>query len=419
MIAPPWRAIIAAMSVEIRPYEGTFHDFMAAVLLPFAWTIKDEDEALFEPVVELDRCLAAYDGSRVVATAGAFSFSVTVPGGELPMAGVTMVGVHPTHRRRGILRQLMRRQLDDVQARGEPLAGLWASEGLIYQRFGYGLGTLGAGFAVERARSAFRGPHAWSGTLRLVDRAAAEELIPPLHAAARSQRPGAFDRSAAWYASEFFHDPEHARNGGAEAAYILHETDGRPTGYARYRVKSEWDDVGAKGTVDVHELMSLTPAAHADLWRYLLDIDLVATIRGGNFPVDDPLPLLVAEPRRLSWTVRDGMWLRIVDLPAAMSGRRYAAAGRVVLEVADEFCDWNAGRWSFETDAEGAGHAERTNDDADLALSAADLGAAYLGAFSMADLARAGRVLPLRDGAVALADAMLRTDVAPWCPKVF
>ena len=165
--------------------------------------------------------------------------------------------------------------------------------------------------------------------------------------------------------------------------------------------------------------MSLTPAAHADLWRYLLDIDLVATIRGGNFPVDDPLPLLVAEPRRLSWTVRDGMWLRIVDLPAAMSGRRYAAAGRVVLEVADEFCDWNAGRWSFETDAEGAGHAERTNDDADLALSAADLGAAYLGAFSMADLARAGRVLPLRDGAVALADAMLRTDVAPWCPKVF
>ncbi len=419
MIAPPRRAIIAAMSLEIRPYDGTFHDFMTAVLLPFAWTMKDEDEALFEPVVELDRALAAYDGDRVVATAGAFSFSVTVPGGELPMAGVTMVGVHPTHRRRGILRQLMRRQLDDVHARGEPLAGLWASEGLIYQRFGYGLATLGAGFSVDRARSAFRSPHVWSGTLRLLDRRAAEELIPPLHAAARPQRPGAFDRSAAWYASEFFHDPEHARNGGAEAAYILHETDGRPTGYARYRVKSEWDDVGAKGTVEVHELMSLTPSAHADLWRYLLDIDLVATIRGWNLPVDDPLPLLVAEPRRLSWTVRDGLWLRIVDLPAAIEGRRYAAAGRVVLEVSDEFCDWNGGRWSLETDAAGGGHAERTGDEADLALSAADLGAAYLGAFSIADLARAGRARELRAGAIAAADDLLRTDIAPWCPKVF
>ncbi len=201
MIAPPPRAIIGAMSVDIRLYDGTFHDFMGAVLLPFAWTIKEEDEALFEPVVELDRALAAYDGDRVVATAAAFSFSVTVPGGELPMAGVTMVGVHPTHRRRGLLRQLMRRQLDDVHARGEPLAGLWASEGLIYQRFGYGLATLGAGFAVDRARSAFRSPHEWSGTLRLLERRAAEELIPPLHAAARPQRPGAFDRSAAWYAS--------------------------------------------------------------------------------------------------------------------------------------------------------------------------------------------------------------------------
>jgi predicted acetyltransferase len=117
--------------------------------------------------------------------------------------------------------------------------------------------------------------------------------------------------------------------------------------------------------------------------------------------------------------VRDGLWLRIVDLPAAMSGRRYAAAGRAVLEVADEFCDWNAGRWSFETDTNGAANAERTSDDPDLALSAADLGAAYLGAFSIADLVRAGRVLPLRDGAVSAVDAMLHTDVAPWCPKVF
>ncbi len=184
-------------------------------------------------------------------------------------------------------------------------------------------------------------------------------------------------------------------------------------------MKSEWDDVGAKGTVEVHELMSLTPAAHADLWRYLLDIDLVATIRGWNLPVDDPLPLLVAEPRRLSWTVRDGLWLRIVDLPAAIAGRRYAAAGRVALDVSDEFCDWNAGRWSLQTDATGAGHAERTTDEPDLALSAADLGAVYLGAFSIAELARAGRARELRTGAIATADGMLRTDVAPWCPKVF
>ncbi len=407
------------MTVAIRPYQGTFPDFMQAVMLPFGWTSRAEDEALFEPVVELNRALAAYDGDRVVATAGAFSFRITVPGGELPMAGVTMVGVHPTHRRRGILRQLMREQLDDVRQRGEPLAGLWASEGLIYQRFGYGLATLGAGFAIERERAAFRQPHAWSGSLRILDPDEAAAALPPIFDAARPQRPGSFARSADWWRSEFFHDPEHARHGGAAAAYVLHETDGRPTGYARYRMTSSWDDVGAKGTAEVHELISLTPAARADLWRYLLDLDLVTTIKGWNLPVDDPLPLLVAEPRRLSWTLRDSLWLRIVDVAAALEGRRYAAAGGVVLELEDAFCDWNAGRWSIETDAAGAARVTRTEAPADLALTTADVGALYLGGFSVAELARAGRAVERTAGAVARADAMLRTEIAPWCPKVF
>jgi predicted acetyltransferase len=313
----------------------------------------------------------------------------------------------------------MRRQLDDVRERGEPLAGLWASEGLIYQRFGYGMGALGAGFAIDRARAAFREPHAWSGTLRLLERTEAEAAIPPIFDAARPQRPGSFARSPAWWASEFFHDPEHARHGGAEAAYVLHETDGRPTGYARYRVVSNWDDIGAKGTVEVHELMSLTPGAHADLWRYLLDLDLVTTIKGWNMPADDPLPLLVAEPRRLSWTVRDALWLRIVDVAGALGGRRYAAAGSTVIDLDDAFCAWNAGRWSLETDADGAARVGRSGARPELAMSAADLAALYLGAFTVADLARAGRVRERAAGAVARADAMLRTDIAPWCPKVF
>jgi predicted acetyltransferase len=404
--------------IEVRPYEGDAWSFFSAVELPFGWTPRREDLDVFEPLIELDRALGAYDGDRLVGTAGIFSMQVTVPGGELPMGGVTMVGVHPTHRRRGVLREMMRQQLETMHRRREPLAGLWASEGAIYQRFGYGMATLGARFQVDRGRTAFREQREAVGSLRLLDADAAAGVFPQVFAAIRPQRGGVFERSEAWWRSEFFYDPEHQRNGGSTAAYVLHETDGAPTGYARYRLFPEWDERGPKYTLEVHEAAATTPAANRELWRYLFDVDLVGTIRARNLQVDHPLPLLVAEPRRLGWGIGDALWLRIVDLVAALEGRSWAADDGLVLEVTDETCAWNRGRWRLVAEG-GSARVTATTDAADLALDIRDLGAIYLGGIGVPALVQAGRVTEISDGAADRLDAMLRVPLAPWCPQIF
>jgi len=404
--------------VEIGPYQGTVTDFMAAVEVPFGWTPRAEDIAAFTPLVELDRALVARDGAAIVGTAGVFSMRLSVPGGELPMAGVTMVGVHPTHRRRGVLTAMMRRQLDAVHERGEPIAGLWASEGAIYQRFGYGMATLGAGFEIDRGRTAFRSPHEPIGTVRLLTAAEAADAFPPVFDLVFRERAGIFARSSDWWAAEFFHDPEHHRHGGSAAQYLLHETDGRATGYARYRLHPEWDPRGPKSILDVAEAIATNPRATLDLWRYLFDVDLLASIRGRNQPIDHPLPLVLAEPRRLGWTLSDGLWLRLVDLGAALERRSWEGSDRLVLEISDPFCTWNAGRWQLAVD-DGSARASRTDAVPDLSLDVGDLAAVFLGGWRIADLARANRVAELTPGSLARLDRLLRVDAAPWCPQIF
>ncbi len=404
--------------IDVRPYEGDARTFFEGVEVPFAFTPREEDFNVFEPLIELDRAIGAYDGERLVGTAGIFSMQVTVPGGELPMAGVTMVAVHPTHRRRGVLREMMRQQLDAIHRRHEPLAGLWASEGAIYQRFGYGMATLSARFEMERARAAFRDQAEPTGSLRLVDAAEAARTFPPIFERVRPMRAGGFDRPDAWWRAEFFHDPEHARDGGSPASYVLHETDGTADGYARYRLYPEWDGRGPKYVLEVNEAIAATPVATRELWRYLFEIDLVATVRGRNLPLDHPLLLLLAEPRRLGWSMGDGLWLRVVDLVGALEGRSWASSDRVVLEVHDDACSWNAGRWEVVTEG-GRARVTATTGAADLALDIRDLGAAYLGGVGMAQLLGAGRVSELTSGAADRVDAMLRTPLAPWCPAIF
>jgi predicted acetyltransferase len=406
------------MGIEVRPLGGDPRAFYEAGETAFQGRLRDEDWAVLEPLAEPDRALAAYDGERIVGTAGAFSFELTVPGGSLPAAGVTLVGVHPTHRRQGILRQMMRAQLDDVRDRGEPLAILWASEGVIYQRFGYGLATLRMGIAVERHRNAFRQPHTAAGTTRFVDVEEARRAFPPIHDAVRPGRAGFFNRTPAFWDAEFFHDPEHRRGGGGPAWYVLHETDGRADGYVRYRVRDGWDDSGPKSVVMISELLGTNPAAQLDLWRFVMDIDLMAKVEAWNLATDDPILLAVAEPRALGTNVGDALWLRVVDLPAALTGRSYRGDGRVVLEVTDEFMPANAGRWALDVSG-GEPGLTVTTDAPDVACDVTDIAAAYLGAFSFAQLADAGRAREGDAGGIARADALFRTDRAPWCPRVF
>jgi predicted acetyltransferase len=405
------------MSIEIRPFSGAAREFAGVIETAFGGELHAEDLPFFERMFEPDRALGAYDGERPVGTAGIFSFDLTTPGGELPAAGVTAVGVQPTHRRRGILRQLMRRQLDDVHERGEPLAVLWASEGSIYQRFGYGLATIHGTFELERERSGFRVPMEPVGRMRLLDRSEAEDVLPTIFERVRPTRPGFWSRSPALW-SEFFHDPERWRRGAGPAFLAVHEVDGQPDAYARYRIKDDWDDRGSRSTLIVTEAIAATPLATRELWRYLFDVDLVFKVKAWGQAPDHPLLLLLNEPRRLGFTLSDALWLRIVDVEKALAGRTYASEGRVVIELRDEFCPWNAGRWALEAGRDG-GHTTRTDDDADMALDANDLAAIYLGAFSVAQLLRAGRGDELQPGAAARADALFRTDVAPWCPRVF
>ncbi len=406
------------MEIDVRPFEGEPRAFFEAAELAFAERLRDEDAAAYEATFEPDRAIAAYDGRRIVGTAGIFSFDLTIPGGIVPAAGVTIVGVQPTHRRRGVLRRMMRMQLDAIHDRGESLAVLWASEGSIYQRFGYGLSTTATRLAVELDRGAFRRPHVPSGVIRFVDVDEAKRLLPPVFEAVAPMRPGFFARTPAFWDAEVFRDPEHWRHGASSAFYVVHEVAGEVDGFARYRVRDKWDDAGPRSTVILTDKLALTPAAELDLWRFLLDIDLMAKLEAWNVAPDDPIILNALEPRRLGISVGDGMWLRVVDVSAALAQRRYAVDGRVVLEVSDEFCEWNDGRWALSVDA-GTPLVEPTTDAPDLALDVTDLGAAYLGAFSFVQMADAARARELQPGALARADAMFRTDRPPWCPKVF
>lgn len=405
---------IRGMSMKLRPYEpDELRRYLDVMATAFGEAFNPADTEAVEATIERERSIAAFDGKMMVATAGAFSFRLTVPGGELPAAGVTMVGVLPSHRRRGILTSMMRRQLDDVRQRGEPIAILWASEGQIYQRFGYGLASLNGSFEIERGRTAFRVSAEASGVVRIVDSDEAKRLMPPVYERFRPERPGMFARSDTWWRWGTLHDPEHHRRGASPLFHVVWQSGTEVRGYALYRIKLEWDAAGSKSELLVREVIAVTPAATRDLWRYLFDIDLIHVIKGDQLPVDHPLLLLLAEPRRLRLTVGDGLWLRIVDMAAALGGRSYSASGRVVIELADAFCEWNSGRWALDASADGA-RCERTAAAADIAVEAADLGAVYLGAFGFGALASAGRVRELSPGAVARADALFATGIQPW-----
>jgi predicted acetyltransferase len=406
------------MEIDVRRFEGEPKAFFEAGELAFSEHPHPEDVANWEKLFEPDRAIAAYDGDRVVGTAGSFSYDLSVPGGVLPAAGVTIVGVHPTHRRQGILRRMMRLQLDSIHEAGEPLAILWASEGSIYQRFGYGLGSMKASVSLTRDRSAFRTPHQPAGTIRFVDTDAATRLFPPIHDAIAARRPGFFARTPLYWDAEVFADPEHWRRGATAAFHVVHEVGGETDGYARYRIRESWETAGPKSKVVLVELMATNPAAHLDLWRYLLDIDLMHELEAWNIAPDDPILLAVAEPRRLNLTLGDALWLRVVDVPSALAGRRYRSDGALTLEVADEFCEWNDGRWTLNVE-NGVPVVAPGTHAPDVACDITDLGAAYLGAFSFTQLADAGRVRELQPGGLSRADALFRTDRAPWCPRVF
>ena len=379
-----------------------------------------EQRELDQEVTECERSIGFWDGDDVVATAGAFSFRVAVPGGALvPAAGVTMVSVASTHRRRGLLTALMRRQLDDVRALGEPVALLTASEPAIYGRFGYGAATRQMSLAIDTDRVRLSVPEGTDEVrLRYARPDEAVAACESVYARLVPGRPGTPAHGPGWERKALV-DPASSRQGGSVLQCLLAERDGELVGYTNYYLKPEWDTSGPKGRVTVNDLQALDPAAYAALWRFLFGIDLTSTVEARNRPVDDAVLNLVSDVRRCDIRLRDSLYVRLVDVGAALEARTYRGPLDVVFEVEDTFCPWNAGRWRLTADAKGGASCKRTDDAADVALSVRELGAAYLGGEALGALALAGRVRGLRAGAVAEASSAFLSDVAPWLPRGF
>lgn len=377
-------------------------------------------EPVWDAVFETDRIFAAWEGDAMVGVGGSFSFTMSIPGGELPTAGLTVVGVLPTHTRKGILRKMMEMQLEDARAHQEPVSILWASEEVIYQRFGYGPATTKVNIEVERGRATFRNDPGKSGRTRLLDLEEALKTMPEIYDGVRQRRPGMLARGPKWWEFHRLFDPKEEREGASPYHRVVWENDGTAEAYALYRIKEGWDEETgiSKAEMWVLEAVALNPTAHRELWRYLLGVDLVKKVKGYFLAADDPLQLMVTDSRQLHMRVGDALWLRVVDVPAALEARSYRQAGSIVFSVTDELCPSNAGTWRLETSG-GRTKVAGSDEQPELTMNSADLGAAYLGGFSFAQLARAGRVAELAPGAVQRMDDLFRTDIQPWNPEIF
>lgn len=405
------------MSIHFRAIEPDELDAMAETMgLAFGFDPRDDSTERLRQVLSLERTRCGFDGDLMVGTSGAFELDMTVPGGSVPCAGTTMVSVAPTHRRRGVLRQMMRSHLDDVIDHGEPIAALWASDSAIYGRFGYGLASVSHAIEVKRANVAFHRNAPEPAPVRLVDTEKAASILPPFFEGLRVEIPGFFHRDQTWWEHRRFSDPERNREG--MTSQRIGVVDGRDgiEGYVQFRLKSDWDEGHGAGSVVVRELLGTTPESWAGLWAFVLGHDLVDVISAQNRPTWEPLFDLLEGMRRARATQSDALWVRLMDIPAALTSRGYSAPIDVVFEVADPMGDVSGNYW-LHGDEDGAECATTTNP-ATIRLDLEDLGGCYMGRSRFAQLARSGRVSGTHE-ALAAADRAFHWGPQPWCPEIF
>jgi predicted acetyltransferase len=403
--------------MEIRPItDDEIPLFRTALVSTFGGDVASDPngDARFRALIPAGRAVAAFDGAQIVATSAAFDFTLTVPGGSVPMSGLTMVAVRPTHRRRGLLRELVRAYLEETRRRGQPVGGLWASEAPIYGRFGFGvaaecddLSFLATGLEVAAGREL--------DDMAILDESAPEELAA-VYDRARAERPGMLSRSPDWWRYRRFTERPELGKSGSPRRFAVARRAGAATGYVIYRQRASFSEGLPDGKVEIEELLATDARAEATLFRFVASVDLFPHVTWSNAPPDNLLPWLASDPRRIRRRRTDTLWLRLDDVAAALAARRYAADGVLVLDVTDPPSPEPL-RCALSVEG-GAATCAPDAGRADLRLDRAALAGLYLGAFSPPILARAGRIAGAPP-ALALAERMFATPVAPWCTEIF
>lgn len=406
------------MAIEIRVIrDDEVEEYRQTLAVPFGSDPTPETAEQFRRRFEIDRLYAAFDDGQMVGTIGALTTKLTVPGGQVPMGGTTLVTVLPTHRRQGILRQMMQVHLEEVREAGEPCAGLWASETSIYGRFGYGAATDLAQMTLDKQWAHLRTPVDIRGRVRLVSREVALELFPQVFDRVVTSRPGMLARSTSWWRDRVLHDPPEDRGGSTAYRHAVSFRQDEPVGYVLYRWHRE-ANTPPTIRVDIRELLAVDAEAEQCLWQFLFGTDLVSSFRWWNQPVDDTLQWWLEQPRRAQRIVFDGLWLRLVDVPRALSGRQYSTDDGLTFAVRDECCPWNTGVFRLEAAARGEASCKPVSGPPEISLDVETLSAAYLGGRRFQDLARAGLVEG-NESALKRADAMFGWSRQPWNAEIF
>ena len=366
-------------------------------------------------LLEPHRTHGAFDGDELVGGGTMLAKQMTLPGaGPHPVAAISCVGVAPDHRRRGAMAEVMRAQLHSQHGSGDAFAALYASEGDIYGRFGYGLAGHRAFFAVPRGAAFQSTVDVSDGRVREVDKETALPLMHHLHAKVAPTRAGWVARTkASWQVFLAENTLELRSEGLTTWRYAIH-----PEGYAIYQVKRKWESRKPEHEVHALEILGTTPQAYAALWRYLLDIDLTTTVRAEG-ATDDPIIHMLKDATDNNRQVGDGLWVRIIDIDRALPLRAYSAPVDAVLAVEDALCPWNAGTWRLVAEADGPASVTRTDAEPDLALDVRELGAVFLGGTTVQELVTAQRIRELTPGTARAASRAFAGDHQPHCPEVF
>jgi predicted acetyltransferase len=398
----------------VRPAVAEDYEEVAALFggaMMFDPSPDDLRRRLFEP----DRALVATEGPEIIGTTRAVTRDLSVPGAVVPAAHVTGVGVRATHRRRGVMSELITRQLREVP---EAIAVLWASEPGIYGRFGYGAAAWGTSYEIDLHRVGPPDVRLRPGEVSELAADAAVKELAPLLRSMQERRPGVSGRSELEW-QKHLEDKKDDRDGRTARQILVHRDEtGAVDGYALWRGKMNWTATGPANEVLLEELVAIAPAAYSALWHHLLTLDLAATLGFGYAAIDEPIQQLVTTPTALNRRVNESLWLRVTDVVRALEQRRYAVAVDLVFDLTDDLIPANAGR--FRLTADGAEvRCERTEDAADLSLAVTELGAAYLGGRPLAEFAATGRVTEHTPGALTTATTAFTWPISPVSLEIF